>query len=122
MNCFSYYTDEKYKCSHCNKKFTRDDTDVLNSSFWKCPICGDFIQIAAPSLGSGYTLIRKPVSELKRYDSIFFIGYSEPFDVLEVRPVSGKILVALKNYGTKKYDPSDIVSVIIGGYYENGWE
>lgn len=112
--------DKKYKCPYCKKFF--DDRTILEKNSWKCPKCNHYIQIAAPSLNSGYTLIRKPVKELKEGDSVHVYGSREFYDVITVTKNKKGYKVALKNYGQMPYNASDFVNVVIGGYYENSWE
>lgn len=121
MSTYTLYYDEKYKCPYCNKIF--DDFDTLIDNSWKCPNCKEYIHIAAPNLGCGHTLIRKSVSELKKYDSVHLQGGDDFHDVIAIKKDNTtKIRVALKNYGQLTFDATDFVSVVIGGYYEKNWE
>lgn len=118
MSSYTTGYDEKYKCPYCEKFFT--DVDLLIKHSWKCPYCGEYIHIAAPELENGHVLIRKPVSELRSYDSVVVDGHYA-YDVIDAVTQKNKVRVALKEFGVKIYSITDFVSVIDGGYYEDAW-
>lgn len=53
---YSIGYDERYKCVFCVKTYELDD---VSSSGWKCPVCDEYIRIAAPELCSGHIKVRK---------------------------------------------------------------
>lgn len=121
MTSYTIGYDKDYKCPCCNKFF--NDVDFLIENSWKCPDCKEYIFIAAPDLGHGHTLIRKPVRELEQYDIVHLPGSEEIYEVIAIEYKSnGDVRVALKNYGSVTLNPTDFISVINGGYYENSWK
>lgn len=121
MSSYTIGYDEGYKCPYCNIFF--NDIAMLKNNSWKCPDCKKYIHIAAPNLQSGYTLIRKLVTELKPYDSVHLPGSQDTYNVIAVDcKGKDKVYVALKGYGRLTFNHTDFVSVIDGGYYNYHWE
>ena len=121
MSAYTLGYDKNYKCFHCEQFY--EDVEELNKNSWKCPKCGNHIRIAAPELGSGHTMIRKKVKELKELDLVHIVGCSDSYSVIKLeKKRNQKVAVALKNYGKPEFSANDFVSVIDGGYYEDAWK
>lgn len=121
MSTFTYGYDKQYKCSACNEFY--EDIEILAANSWKCPECGEYIRIAAPDLNTGHTLIRKSVTELKPNDLVHMLGAEDTYAVITTEK-SGKnqVSVALKGFGKKRFNTTDFVNVVDGGYYEEHWK
>ena len=118
---YSIGYDKGYWCPCCNKFF--NDVDFLIENSWKCPDCKKYIYIAAPDLGHGYTLTRIPIRELKQNDIVHLRGDEDIYPVIAIDYKSnGEVRVALKNYGSVTFKPTDFISVIMGGYYKDDWK
>ena len=121
MSSYTIAYDEKYQCANCNNVY--DDITTLNANSWRCPVCNGNILIAAPQLGSGHTLIRKSVLELEEYDLVHLPGSEDIYAVIAIIiNKKTQVRVALRNFGTKIFNLTDFVSVVIGGYYEYHWK
>lgn len=115
---YSIGYDEGYKCVFCDKIYELDDV----SSFWKCPVCGEYIRIAAPQLCSGHIKVRKKAREVKKLDLINLSGVDEIYSVLGITELmNGKLSIGLKNYGSIKVEKDEFVDVIEGAYCEESW-
>lgn len=116
---YSIGYDEVYKCVFCDKMYELDD---VSSSGWKCPICGEYIRIAAPQLCSGHIKVRKKAKEVRKLESINLAGVNDIYSVLGITElVNGKLSIGLKNYGSIKVEKDEFVDVIDGAYYEESW-
>ena len=121
MSTYTIGYDKKYKCSFCEILY--NDVNELIESSWRCPKCDNYIHIASPDMGTGYTMIRKRVKELRKLDSVHMLGGSECYDVIALeKKDSQKIAVALRKFGKIVFNENDYVSVIDGGYYEDTWK
>lgn len=117
---YSIGYDEGYQCTFCDKMYGKDD---VSSSGWKCPICGEYILIAAPQLGIGHVKVRKKAKEVRTMESINLAGVNDFYTVLGVTELAnGKLSIGLKGYGTIKVKKDEFVDVIVGAYYKENWE
>lgn len=116
---YSIGYDKEYKCVFCNKIF---ELDEANDAGWKCPVCGEYIRIAAPGLCSGHIKVRKKAKEVRKWESINLIGTNDIYNVLGITELdNGKLSIGLKNYGSIKVEKEEFVDVIEGAYYEESW-
>lgn len=116
---FSIGYDEEYKCMICKKTYELDEA----SSFgWKCPVCDEYIRIAAPQLCSGHVKVRIKAKELKQLDSINLAGANEFYCVLGITELTnGKLCIGLKNFGSIKVEKDEYFDVIDGAYNKETW-
>lgn len=116
---YSLGYDEGYKCICCDKVYELDDA---SSSDWKCPVCGEYIRIAAPRLCSGHIKIRKKAKEVREWESINLAHVNDIYSVVGITElVDGKLSIGLKNYTAIKVEKDEFVDVIDGAYYEDSW-
>lgn len=116
---YSLGYDEGYKCLICDKVYELDD---VSNSGWKCPVCGEYIRIAAPQLRSGHIKIRKKAKEVRAVESINLAGTNDIYRVLGITELAnGKRRIGLKNYGSIIVKNDEFVDVIDGAYYEESW-
>lgn len=116
---FSIGYDEGYKCVFCDRMYELDD---VSSSGWKCPVCGEYVRIAAPELCSGHIKIRKKAKDIRELDSINLAGTNELYSVLGITEnANGKLRIGLKNYGSINVEKDEFVDIIDGAYYEDSW-
>lgn len=116
---YSIGYDEGYKCVFCNRMYEEDD---VSSSDWKCPVCGEYIMIAAPKLCSGQIKIRKKAKKVRKWDLINLAGVNNIYNVLGITELNnGKLSIGLENYGSIKVEKDEFVDVIEGVYKEASW-
>lgn len=111
--------DEGYKCTSCNKIFSEDEA---MESHWKCPVCGEYMMIAAPKFGTGHVKNRKKASELENNDLVVIPGYSEIYELLDIFRGKNNVLnLILRRYGTLECGDNDYVDIIVGRYNKDNW-
>lgn len=116
---YSVGYDKEYKCVLCNQKYEFDDAC---SSDWRCPVCDEYIRIAAPNLCSGHVKVRKKAQEVRELDSINLAGDNNFYTVLGIiERQDGKLGIGLKNYGSIKVEKDDFLDVIDGAYSAESW-
>ena len=114
MSAYTIAYDEKYQCANCNEVY--DDITTLNANSWRCPACNGNILISAPRLGYGHTLIRKSILELEEYDLVHLPGSEDIYEVIAITTnKKNQVRVALRKFGTRIFNTTDFVSVVIGG-------
>ena len=116
------FEDEKYKCPYCDK-FYYDRTELIENK-WKCIHCNMGIHISVQNLGTGYIMERKLPFEVKRYDSIHLPGLHDIFEVygVEYNDKKNKINIKIKNIGSRDFQVTDFVNVVVGRYHEKDWK
>ena len=117
---YSIGYDEGYKCTLCDKMYDFDD---VYSSGWKCPVCGEYVFIAAPQLCSGHVKIRKKAKEVRKMESINLAGSNDFYEVLGITKLAnGKLGIGLKGFGSIKVKKDEFVDVIVGAYCKENWD
>jgi DNA-directed RNA polymerase subunit RPC12/RpoP len=109
LDTVSHVTEE-YFCSNCNKFW--DFFDVFKN--WKCPKCGDYLQIRIVTKKLDNACLRIPVNELKIDDMILVHREDDFRSLLDLKDEGKTIRVAIKEYRALNLDKDSTVLILNG--------
>ncbi len=104
--------DEIYHCVECDKKFTY--IEVYND--WKCPICGDYLNIRISIKEREHSCQRVNPNDLS-VGEIVTLENEYIHKILDITKRGNNFKIALKELRAIEFTPDSIITRIEGGWY-----